>query len=337
MKSVMNRVNITYFILILFLLFVIINSNVLAQITGDTVTGDATQGVGMNISVIAGVPTLTIVSPQNHTYPFNESLLLNFTVTNEQVIWYNLDNGDNTTITSFTHFNTSEGGHALYLFANNSNGTTVEENVNFSVNITFFTVSYSDYQGANQGNSTDFSDYSYEDMQNLSDIILEHVNHAKILFNVGINLTDITGTLLNLSRDINFSSNRIFLNSSALSNFNVSATLTLRDLTFTDPRILFDGEVCPSTICTKQSFSGGTLIFNVTSFTIYSAEETPAEAAATTTGGGGGIRKAIIDLIRRSSFKLDKGSIKVSLKQGEIKQEGIVKFLFPCIFFYLSF
>jgi len=259
MKSVIKKLNITYFIFILFFLFlIIIDSNVLAQITGDTVTGDVTQGVGMNITIQGAVaPTLTLLNPKNNTYLTNESLLLNFTVASQRTVWFNLDNGDNTTITSFTYFNTSKGGHALYLFANNSNGTTVKENVNFTINITLFTILYTEYQGANQGNSTDFIRFSYEDIQNLTKIVLENTNYGKINFNNTINLTgdsDTSDNQLNLDANINISDNRIELDSTALPNFNVHATLSLYNLTFTNPRILRGGSVCSSSICTKQSW-----------------------------------------------------------------------------------
>ena len=75
-----------------------------------------------------------------------------------------------------------------------------------------------------------------------------------------------------------------------------------------------DDEVCPSSICTFQSYSGGNLTFNVTQFTVYSAEETPeaaAEAAPAPFGGGG------------LSFTISIDEIKISLKQGEIKTEEI--------------
>ena len=37
--------------------------------------------------------------------------------------------------------------------------------------------------GVNKGASTNFSIYSYEELQSFSDIILENVNYGKILFN----------------------------------------------------------------------------------------------------------------------------------------------------------
>jgi len=66
----------------------------------------------------------------------------------------------------------------------------------------------------------------------------------------------------------------------------------LYNLTFNNPRILRNGEICPSTICTKESYLERTLKFNVTQFSVYSAEETPPEVRAEVPGGapgGGGV------------------------------------------------
>jgi uncharacterized membrane protein len=69
-------------------------------------------------------------------------------------------------------------------------------------------------------------------------------------------------------------------------------------------------------ICTKESYSGvtGTLKFNVTQFTNYSAEETPAE---TPTGGGRGVSE-------QRSFRVSVEDILVFLKQGEKTTEDII-------------
>ena len=85
--------------------------------------------------------------------------------------------------------------------------------------------------------------------------------------------------------------NRIKINSSALPVLNKSAKLVLYNLTFTNPRILRDGSVCPLDICSRKSYtSNGTLTFTVTGFSVYSAEETPipSPSAGGSSGGGSG-------------------------------------------------
>jgi len=97
---------------------------------------------------------------------------------------------------------------------------------------------------------------------------------------------DNTDNLLDVDSNINISSNRIEINSTEVPNFNKSTTLWLYNLNFAIPRILKDGVVCPSTICTKESYTGNTLKFNVTSFSVYSAEETPTGITEIPSGGG---------------------------------------------------
>ncbi len=291
-------------------------------IKGGFMTGKiSVQPTNISIQVLPTPPTLSIISPENETYLTNENLLLNYSVSYEDFVCYNIDHAGNTTISSAIYFNTTQGTHTLYLYANNSYGT-VEENITFSANSTAFIIYHSEYNGSARGNSTNFSQYTYEELQNLSDVILERSQQGKIEFNETINLTNDLNSgdnELDLDTSINISSNRIEINSTVLPNFNVSATLYLYGLTFSTPRILKDGGVCPSTICTQESYSGGTLKFNVTHFTVYSAEETPG--GATLSGGsGGGTGLPIL-----KDFSLNKETISATLKQGEtIKKELII-------------
>ncbi|MCK5043651.1 hypothetical protein KAR52_01450, partial [Candidatus Pacearchaeota archaeon] len=235
------------------------------------------------------IPTLTINKPKNETYLANTSLALKYTANYEDAVWYNLDFEENTTVTSTSYFNTSKGSHTLYLYANNSVGTATR-NVTFFVNLTQFIIHFDEYDDTFEGNSTNFNEYSEEDMQNLSDIVLENIDSGKIKFNDAINLTDDANVIdneLDLDTHINISDNRIEINSTALPNFNTNATLYLYNLTFSTPRILKDNVVCPSSICTQQSYSGGTLIFNVTGFTVYSTEETPTAVVILSDPSGG--------------------------------------------------
>ncbi|MEK6842636.1 MAG: hypothetical protein AABX84_02375, partial [Nanoarchaeota archaeon] len=244
-----------------------------------------------NVSLI--LPNLTIAKPENKTYLSNISISLNFTSTNADSIWYNIDNGANTTITENISFNTSQGGHRLNLFANNSVGE-ITANISFSANSTRFSITYSEYNSSEKGNSTDFVRNIYEDIQNLSSVILENTNFGKISFNENINMTndaDISDDNVDLDSNTNISSNRIEVNSTALPNLNKSATLSLYGLTFSDPRVLRDGVLCSSAICTEVSYLSGVFVFNVTSFTVYSAQETPTgtgEQVATSGGGASG-------------------------------------------------
>lgn len=303
---------------------------VASAITGDTITGEIVTGkatsspTNVSIEVIGTFPTLAILLPEDKTYLKNESLILSFSVSGQQAVWYNLDRGANTTLVSSpAYFNASEGSHTLYLFANNTDNNITIKNVTFGVNLTIFRVSYNEYNSSYKGNSTELMNYTYEELQNLSGFILENTNYGKILFNQGINLTDTNGNTLNLDSYVNISSNRIEIDGAYLPNLNKSSTLSLYGLSFGNPRILRDGSVCSSSICTQQSYSGDILIFNVTHFTIYSAEETPEGVMPVSGGGGvGGGGIAIVKKIKK--FSLDKEKIKIKLKQGETKEEKII-------------
>ena len=301
-----------------------------STITGSTVTGEITNMLVLNLTV-SGPPQLSILHPRNHTYLTSQNLQLNFTVDDEEWIQYSLDSAANVTITGNIKFNTTEGSHNLFLYANNTNGLTTR-NVTFFVNSIKFTVKYSNYSNSYKGNSTDYNASSYEDLQNLSGVILEHISFGKIDFgNEIINLTDDQNpddNEIDIDSYTNFSFNRIFVNSTAIPNFNKSATLTLRDLTFTNPRILRDGSLCSATICTEGDYSGGTFVFNVTSFSVYTTEETPVEAGGdsgsggSSGGSGGGITTTKI-LPAKKGIIVSDDEIHVSLKQGQVTTKKI--------------
>lgn len=262
------------------------------SITGETVTGKATsEYISMNITVIASSPpTLSIISPENKTYLSNSSLLVSYSASNEGTVWYNLDNTNNVTISIQDYFNTSQGSHTLFLYANNSFGTT-SKNVTFFVNSTRFIIIYEEFKTNKKGNSTDFDKIAYEDIQDVSNIILENTDFGKIKFNEPINLTNDknnTDNILDIDSNADISFNRIEIDSGNLPNFNKQSSLELYNLSFTNPRILKNGEVCSSTACIIESYPSGTLKFNVTGFSVYSAEETPSVYPPSPPSGGGG-------------------------------------------------
>src|SRR3989344_3187831 len=251
-----------WFMLLLISLLEIINlqGTLEKTITGEIITGDAAQNMGMNISII-GAPRINLITPENKTYFSNNSLLLNYSLISADFVWYNLDNSQDISLISSTRFNASEGNHILYLYANNSYGEN-SKNVTFYINSSRFMVVYNEYTGSSKGASTDFNNIPYEDLYNKSDIVLENSNYGKIIFNEEINLTEDNtpeNNILNLDSDTNISYNRIEVNPDTLPNFNKSATLWLYNLTFSNPRILKDGSICLSSVCTKENYSAGIL------------------------------------------------------------------------------
>ena len=272
-------------------------------ITGEAVTGKATtQGLNINITVVTtGPPTLTIKAPKNKTYLSMQDFRIEIE-TNANNAWYNFNNGNNQTFGEYyyTHENMSfQGSHTLYIFANNSHGTT-KKSVTFNINISLFNISYSDYSNYYKGNSTNLYEIPFEELQNYSNLILEHTNFGKILFNDLINLTNDynpNDNFIDIDRYINITSNKVYVDSQMLPNFNKSATLIFYNLTLNTPRISKDGVVCPESICKINYYTSGTLSFNVSHFTSYEAEEAPSTGTSlvasptSTTSESGGRRR----------------------------------------------
>ena len=130
----------------------------------------------------------------------------------------------------------------------------------------------SKFNGSSAGSSTNLCILAFQEFQNLSNFTLENTQYGMISFNGTVNLSAHGSSIYfsDFDRYIEISSNSISLDSSVLGNLNISTILRLYGLTFTNPRILLDGQECSSTICTKESYSGGILVFNVTHFTTYS-------------------------------------------------------------------
>jgi len=293
-------------------------------ITGETVTGEATGGgLAVVVSVIVETPNVTLIYSENKTYITTQNLWLNYSVSYTYAVWYSIDNVENITLTENILFNTTSGPHTIRIYANNTEGILVSDNVTFTVDLSKFNVIYDEYASSTKGSSTDFNKSSYEDLQNLSSIVLEHTSWGKIEFNEAINISDDSyyDNECDLDSYTNISSNRIEINSTALPNFNKSATLYIYNLTFSNPRILRDGSICPDTICTEIDYTGGTLIFNVTQFTTYSAEETPSTPPTQQPSGGGGGGTAVVST---SALNVNPENIQVKLNQGEKDVKNII-------------
>lgn len=330
----MKKRNILFILILCFigLNYISAETNITGQvITGEVVTGKALQSsLALNITVTVPVPVITILSPENKTYLTNQSLLISYIVVNGDSMWYNFDLGANTTLVGSTHVNVSQGAHTLYIYGNNTYGLTVET-VSFIANSTLLTILYSEYNGSTKGNSTAFTSYTYEDLQNLGSVVLENINYGKILFGERINLTNDLSpadNLVDLDSNTEITHNSIQLNSTALPNFNTSATIWLYNLSFTTPRILKDGIVCPSSQCIKETYTGGTLRFYVTQFSNYSAEESPATPPTPPSTGGGGGGTRVEEIIEEytgepeDNITVISKEITVSVEQGKTTTEN---------------
>ena len=114
--------------------------------------------------------------------------------------------------------------------------------------------------------TTNFSEFSDEGLANLESVVFAN-GYGRILF------LGVVGILEDLILDGNvvISNNSVFINSSELLEFNVSAELSLYGLDFDVPRVLRDGVVCSDYVV--GNYSNGTVVFNVSGFSEYVVEE----------------------------------------------------------------
>lgn len=139
---------------------------------------------------------------------------------------------------------------------NTISNATQKNNANYDLNITDFSIEIDE---------SEINSYLFSN----STLVLKNSSYARI------NLPNVTQNGTNLSADVVMRSNYIFVNSSNAAGLNKSANLSFYGLTFNNPRILKDSSVCPASMCAIRSYtsSNGTLIFNVTGFSAYSAED----------------------------------------------------------------
>ncbi|MDP2909277.1 MAG: hypothetical protein Q8N77_05715 [Nanoarchaeota archaeon] len=276
----------------------------------------------INITVDTYPPDLIVDSPISTDYSEDNLVDINYSVSDSlsqvDAVWYNLNGGVNTTLTGNTTIRVAKGDYVLYMYANDTvNLLNGSESVSFSVSSeSFKQVNFSHFDVSP---STNFSSMNDTELESITSLTLAKNGYGKVIFSQVINISE----SIDLDTYAGISDNSIYINSDVLPNFNKPATLWLYGLTFTNPRILKDGSVCPANICSKTSYSGGVLEFTVTGFTNYSTEETPTTPgptgqAAGGEGTGGGGKK-----ITFPGFEVTPDVVKVKLKQGETKSQTI--------------
>ena len=231
---------------------------------------EASTGVGLTIFDTQG-PGISLIAPihnpgspgKNITFFYNVSD--GSAVSNCSLIINNRINITDKTIAkdariNFILNNTDLGSYNWSINCTDSLGFS-----GISGNRTFSVVFIGNFNGT-------ITNLSLVNVSNVTNFVIDNTNFGRINFSESLDLSP----GFDLDKYINISFNRIELNSTALQALNVSATLQLVGLTFANPRVLFDGAVCPGSMCTEVSYSGGTFAFNVTHFTSYSSEETPA-------------------------------------------------------------
>ncbi len=229
-------------------------------------------------------PVINLTSPTNNAGDNDGNVTFSYNVsddseiTNCSLIIDGEINQTNSTIIPDTTMNLTSNNLASGSYTWSINCTDEVNNVGSSEERSLSVVLSTEFSG----DTTDFSDV---DVSNITNLIIDQPSDGKISFDEDVNFS--AGA--DLDTYVNISFNRIELDSITLSDLDSkTATLYLYNLTFSNPRILKDGSVCSSTICTKNSYSDGTLNFSVTGFSVYSAEETPVTTTTPSGNGGNG-------------------------------------------------
>ena len=118
--------------------------------------------------------------------------------------------------------------------------------------------------------NSDLNNMTYFGIRN-SFVKVEFFNQAVDLVRENSSSNQIEEMPLDLTKGINLSYNQIDINSSSVPELNKSATLTFYQLNFAHPVIYRDNQICSE--CIFVNYNNGTLIVNVTHFTIYEIRE----------------------------------------------------------------
>ena len=181
-------------------------------------------------------------------------------------------------------------------------------------------VIYTLYSGA----TTEFSAMTFNELQAVDNMTMEIPVYGRMDFPYTVNITACMDVerVVNFNQHMGITTNSVTINTSGLPCVNGSATISLYQVSFDQPRVLRNGEPCPTDVCTIVSYTRGMLfVFNVTDFsnytvTIYSVEE---GAAPGPTGPAGPVTPGPPVY----NFTVDRDFFKVLLKQGESLLESM--------------
>ncbi|MDP3027465.1 MAG: LamG domain-containing protein, partial [Nanoarchaeota archaeon] len=277
----------------------------------------------INFNTDTGYPALVLLIPKNNsgdndgnvTFIFNATDLNSVAgnIINCSLIINNAVNLTNASVVNGinTSFIVNELGAGSYNWSINCSDTA--GNINNSAVWELAVVkTSSEFSGGT-------TDLSAVNISNITNLVLDSPNYGKINFSESVDLS--SGG--NIDSFVNISFNRIEINTTGISALDKSARLTLYNLTYSNPRVLKDGSVCSDCSEVGYTSSTGTFVFDVTGFSVYSAEETPATATPATdagsSGGGGGSALTKIN----EDFSVDTEELKVRIVLNDVKEREI--------------
>ncbi len=145
----------------------------------------------------------------------------------------------------------------IAITANAINGSTISD-----VSIRPLTIYYETFNGS----TTEFSNYTFEELQDLSGTVLEKSDYGKIEFLENLNFSLVGGedAIVDFDSYFNISDNLIYANPTYLPYMDKSAEMEIHGLSYEDPVVVNGVDEC--TTCNIINYSGGTLTFNTTLF-----------------------------------------------------------------------
>lgn len=193
-------------------------------------------------------PSLTLVIPaEGQEFATNISLALNFSVSDTGVglgsCWFNIDNSANTTITNCanTTFNTSEGAHTLYVFANDTLNNLAQDSNSFTISLSApaITLNYPSNNTYFASGNNIYLNYTATDSNGIGACEVWHDlngTFAKNQTNTGVASGQMNFTIFNISVDNRYRWN-VFCNDTigqgrfSSNNFTFTVDTTLPQIT----------------------------------------------------------------------------------------------------------
>lgn len=254
------------FILVL-LLFLI---NFTTAITGETLK----EEIELTIN-IEELFNFTLLSPEEGTYITNE-IPFEYEASNIEEIILQIDNQNNISIQEKTILLLPNKNYHLKIYLKQNNKTKIIEK-NITVDTEKFKIIYNKYK--NFEKTTKFEKKPFEYYENFLGITLE-TNSGKIYFENPISLNDFPenkNKILNLDENSYIKEKEIYIDEQKLPNFNKKAKISFYNITYKNPKILKNEELC--TDCKLISYENNTITYEVQGFSKYKIieETTPSK------------------------------------------------------------